>query len=169
MKILVILFLLFVNVNLFGQINLLGEQAWRNKVEAALDIVRVFEPNLYKDIVVHSTIQAGDLRVAGYAGFCDVQESSSGKILWIVIGIEELRTSNKHYIASLLVHEALHLKNRLNEQPGRNWGNFTNQEKKAEHTQIYNYELDFMRRILTPYDDIEGLKRLMINENIKIF
>lgn len=169
MKAFIILFLLFVNVNLFGQINLLSDKIWRNKVQAALEIVYKYEPALFNDIVVHSTIQAGDLRVAGYAGFCDIQETSSSKILWIMIGIEELKNSNKHYIAALLVHEALHLKIRLHDLPGRNWGNFTNQEKKAEHTQIYNYELGFMRRISAPNDDIEGLKRLMLHEKIQIF
>jgi hypothetical protein len=168
MKAILVLFLLFVNVNLFGQINLVSDKIWRNKVQAALDIVYKYEPALFNNIIVNSTIQAGDLGVAGYAGFCDVQVTPSGKILWIMIGIEELKNSNKHFIASLLVHEALHLKNRLHDLSGRNWGNFTNLEKKAEHTKIYNYELDFMRRILAPYDEIEGLKRLMRNEKIQI-
>jgi hypothetical protein len=93
MKAILVLFLLFVNVNLFGQINLVSDKIWRNKVHAALDIVYKYEPALFNNIIVNSTIQAGDLGVAGYAGFCDVQVTPSGKILWIMIGIEELKNS----------------------------------------------------------------------------
>jgi hypothetical protein len=169
MKTLMLLSLSLLSISLIAQNNLIQVESWKNKVQAALDVVRINEPDLFSEIISKSTIQAGDLKEAGYAGFCDVQETPSGKILWIMIALDELKNSSKKSIASLIVHEALHIKNRLHDLPGRNWGNFSYQEKIGEHTLIYNYELNFIKKIKASTDEIEGLKRLMQNEKIPIF
>jgi len=169
MKILLVLFFSFFCSTLFSQINLLRVDSWRDKVQAALSIVQINEPAIFKEIVAKSTIQSGDLKEAGYAAFCDVQETPTGKILWIMIGLDELNKSSQLEIASIIVHESLHIQNRLHDEPGRNWGNFTYKEKQREHTQIYNYELAFLKNAQASNDEIAGLKRLMRKEKIPIF
>jgi hypothetical protein len=168
MKTLLVLFFSFLCSTLFSQINLLHVNSWRDKVEAALSIVQIKEPAIFKEIVSKSTIQAGDLKEAGYAAFCDVQESPSGKILWIMIGLDELKKSSQLEIASIIVHESLHIQYRLHDLPARNWGNFTYKEKQYEHTQIFNYELTFLKKFKGSNDEIAGLKRLMRKEKIPI-
>ena len=169
MKILSIILFFFSCSNLFSQINLLSVDSWREKVKAALAIVQINEPAIFKEIVTKSTIQSGDLKKAGYAAFCDVQETPNGKILWIMIGLDELNNSSQLGIASIIVHESLHIQYRLHDQPGKNWGNFTYEEKQHEHTQIFNYELAFLKNAEAPNDEIAGLKRLMRKEKIPIF
>ena len=168
MKTLLVLFFSFLCSTLFSQTNLLRVNSWRDKVEAALGIVEINEPAIFKEIVTKCTIQSGDLKEVGYAAFCDVQETSTGKILWIMIGLDELNKSSQLEIASIIVHESLHIQYRLHDQPGRNWGNFTYKEKQYEHTQIFNYELTFLKKLKGSNDEIAGLKRLMRKEKIPI-
>jgi hypothetical protein len=51
MKILWTIFFLFSCSNLFSQINLLSVDSWREKVKAALAIVQINEPTIFKEIV----------------------------------------------------------------------------------------------------------------------
>ena len=169
MKILLVLFFSFLCSTLYSQTSLLRVDSWREKVKAALSIVQINEPLIFREIVAKSTIQSGDLKEAGYAAFCDVQETPTGKILWIMIGLDELNKSSQLEIASIIVHESLHIQYRLHDEPGRNWGNFTYKEKQREHTQIYNYELAFLKNAQASNDEIAGLKRLMRKEKIPIF
>jgi hypothetical protein len=155
--------------SLFSQTNLIKVEAWKNKVNIALNIIKESDQNIFKEIVANSKIQVGELKEAGYAGFCEVEETSGGKILWIMIDVYELKNSSIQSISGLIIHEALHIKNRLHDLPGRNWGNFSYQEKLKEHVQIYNYELSFLKKINAFIEDIDGLKRLMIKEKIPIY
>jgi len=168
MKFLLSLFFSFLSLTLFCQINLLSVDSWREKVQAALVIVEINEPSIFREIVTKSTIQSGDIKDAGYAAFCDVQETPTGKILWIMIGLDELNKSSQLEIASIIVHESLHIQYSLHDQSGRNWGNFTYREKQNEHTRIFNYELSFLRKVKESNEEIAGLKRLMRKEKIPI-
>lgn len=169
MKFLTFILLSIIWAPLLAQHNLLSVGIWSEKVQDALGMVKQYEPHIFSTIVTKSTIQAGDLEQAGLAAFCSIEEAPTEKLNWIIIGMNELNKSSCREIASIIVHESLHLQFRmLNTQMG-NWGTLTKLEKFNEHKQIYNYELAFLKKSNGTKDEILSHKNLMRQYGIPIF
>jgi hypothetical protein len=84
-----------------------------------------------------------------------------------MIDREALNEYDYKMIASILIHESWHLKFR-DHGAGKNWGNMTEQEQKAEHSYIYNYQIAFLKKVNAPESDIYHYKILMNQLGIKL-
>ena len=72
-----------------------------------------------------------------------------------------------HIIATIIVHEAMHLGYSMNIYKKMSIIDFE-KELKIEHVHIYNYELNFLARIGATKSDIESRKRVMHDLEIPI-
>ena len=139
---------------------ILLDKKWNNKINEALELVRVNEP-LINQTVQKSYIQSGMLREIGMDAFAEIDDRSNSKIYWIMIDKDAMNEFDTKMIASIIVHESLHLMLYYHGSKGLIWHEISEVEQKAEHDYIYNYQIDFLKRIKASGNAIAHFKRIM--------
>ena len=138
------------------------------KVNAALEIVRKYEPDIYETIIKRSTIQLGEYSPTEKGTcWCEDEVQEGKRILWIMLSPEIVKNKSINWIASTIVHEAMHLRFGMSLSGSNDLANYEKREK-MEHITIYNYELFFLRRIGATKEDIASEKALMKSLSIPI-
>lgn len=146
---------------------LLIKTADTSKIYAALKIVKKFEPEMYLNILTHSIIQFGIIPDKPTVNFAISDEYNGEKRNWIMLNQKLMNGLTNNIIATVILHEAMHL--------GYNMGIYKNIESdnaelvdKQEHIVIYNYELVFLKKIGASTSDIESRKQIMKQLSIPI-
>lgn len=137
------------------------------RVEHALNIVAKYEPDIYADIIRQSFIQLGEIMGQPGTSFCIVDDAATTPALWIMLSPLRLRDATNLSIASVIVHEAMHLRYNLAMKDNPKW---TTDEaaRHLEHTTIYNYQLFFLKRIGASREEIEGVRGVMRSLSIPV-
>ena len=161
-----LIILSFFSKNVQSQ-QLLIKTADTAKIYAALKIVKEFEPEMYLNILTHSIIQFGIILDKPTLNFAISDEYNGEKRNWIMLNQKLMNGLTNNIIATVILHEAMHL--------GYNMGIFKNIESdnaelvdKQEHIVIYNYELVFLKKIGASTSDIESRKQIMKQLSIPI-
>jgi hypothetical protein len=154
------LFLSICCLQVLGQNNLVHEN-WRGKIDAALYLIKQYEPVLFEQVVSRAYIQLSDCAKRGMAAYATRDYRFRETIEWIMIDVDQADKNSIKNLASLIVHEALHLKMWDHGNTGKNWGTMTQQERDQEHTYIYNYQLSFLKKIKAKKSDIDYYAYLM--------
>jgi hypothetical protein len=165
MKKILIFFLLVSFLNSRSQQNLVNSQ-WKWKVDLALDLIKYNEPALFENTVKNSYIQIASIG-KNWDAFSRTEYLNNQKIQWIIIDLETIKTFNYKNIASLIVHEALHLKIQ-SENNSYTYTYRSENQKLKEHAYIFNYQLDFLKRINASHNDIQYYKDIMRDLDIRI-
>jgi hypothetical protein len=163
-KILFFLFLFFY-LNSFAQQNLVNSQ-WKWKIDQALEIVKNNEPSLFEAIVKDSYIQLGEMN-EDWGAYSKIEYVAGQKIQWILFNYKKINWLSRKRIASMIVHEALHLKI-INETDPVYYSMKSEGEELKDHSYIYNYQLNFLIRVGASSEDIRNHKRDMISLGMKI-
>lgn len=137
------------------------------RVEHALSIVAKYEPDIYADIVSQSYIQLGEISGKPGTSFCIVEGVASSRALWIMLSPLRLRDATDISIASVIIHEAMHLRYNLSMKDDPNWV-INEAARHLEHTTIYNYQLFFLKRVGAAWHEIEGVKSVMRSLSIPV-
>lgn len=158
--------LLFFSKNVQSQ-QLLIKTADTVKIYAALKIIKEFEPEIYFNILTQCIIQFGIIPDKPTVNFAISDEYNGEKRNWILLNQNLMNGHSNNIIATIIVHEAMHL--------GYNMGIYKNIESdneelvdKQEHTVIYNYELVFLKKIGASTSDIKSRKQIMKQLSIPI-
>ena len=161
-----LIILSFFSKNVHSQ-QLLIKTADTAKIYAALKIVKEFEPEMYLNILTHSIIQFGIILDKPTLNFAISDEYNGEKRNWIMLNQKLMNGLTNNIIATVILHEAMHL--------GYNMGIYKNIESdnaelvdKQEHIVIYNYELVFLKKIGASTSDIESRKQIMKQLSIPI-
>lgn len=152
-------FLLLTSLSTKSQTVLLDKR-WNDKISEALELVRTNEP-LINQTVQKTYIQSGTLREIGMDAFAEIDERYNRKIYWIMIDHQALTDYDTKMIASIIIHEALHLMLYYHGPNGLIWDDLTKSEQKAEHDYIYRYQIDFLKRIKASENAIAHFKSIM--------
>lgn len=137
------------------------------RVENALAIVAKYEPDIYADIIRQSYIQLGEITGQPGTSFCLLEDLASSKALWIMLSPLRLRDATDLSIASVIVHEAMHLRYNLAMKDNINWAT-DEAARHLEHTTIYNYQLFFLKRVGASKEELEGVKGVMRSLSIPV-
>lgn len=137
------------------------------RVEHALTIVGHYEPDLYADVIRQSFIQLGEIPDQPGTSFCILEDIASSRALWIMLSPLRLRDATDLSIASVIVHEAMHLRYNLAMKHDPTWVTDA-AARHLEHTTIYNYQLFFLKRVGATREEIEGVKGVMRSLSIPI-
>lgn len=157
----IITILLLVVMQFVQAQKILLDAKWNpDRVRKSLAIIKEIEPALFNEVILKSTIQAGEY--PGAEAFCTIDERDSGNILWIMLGENILSNWSDNMITASIYHEALHLQYWLADIKGRAWGLLTEDEKFQEHARIYKLELAFLKRIKASVKEIAELRGLMV-------
>ncbi|MCA6462677.1 MAG: hypothetical protein IM571_04760 [Chitinophagaceae bacterium] len=158
--------LLIISLELHAQKVLLTGK-YLPRVEHALSIVAKYEPDIYADIIRQSYIQLGEIPGQPGTSFCILDDAASTPALWIMLSPLRLRDATNLSIASVIVHEAMHLRYNLAMKGDPKW---TTDEaaRHLEHTTIYNYQLFFLKRVGASREEIEGVRGVMRSLSIPI-
>lgn len=143
--------------------HILVDTKWRDKVERALKIVERLEPDLFFQTLTKSTIQAGELAYIKAVAVANQEEVNDKKIQWILLDTRILNKWSEKLIAATIYHEALH---------HQYWDYYRGQSSNdqylnEEHEVIFNQQLQFIKKLNSPSDQVY-LVNLMKNLGIKI-
>lgn len=137
------------------------------KINAALAIVKKYEPVIFEQVITKAHIQFGELPYSKDLNFAISNSEANGKTRhWIMLTPRLMNGHSVDIVACILVHEAMHL--------GFNMGLFSSnylggeQSKEDEHVTIYNYELKFLKKIGASTRDIISRKEIMKQLSIPI-
>ena len=158
--------LLIISLELHAQKVLLTGK-YLPRVEHALSIVAKYEPDIYADIICQSYIQLGEIPGQPGTSFCILEDIASSRALWIMLSPLRLRDATNLSIASVIVHEAMHLRYNLAMKHDPTWVTDA-AARHLEHTTIYNYQLFFLKRVGATREEIEGVKGVMRSLSIPI-
>lgn len=137
------------------------------KIDQALVILEKYEPDIFYTIINKSFIQLGEIPGEPDINFNILDEVNEKQNLWIMLTVNLVNYSSVNEIASLILHEAMHLRYRLTIP--RDSPNYSfKQREKIEHIAIYNYEILFLRKIGSPEHHIRGRKEVMRKLSIPI-
>lgn len=137
------------------------------KIDQALVILEKYEPDIFYTIINKSFIQLGEIPGEPDINFNILDEVDEKQNLWIMLTLNLVNYSSVNEIASLILHEAMHLRYRLTIP--RDSPNYSfKQREKIEHIAIYNYEILFLRKIGSPEHHIKGRKEVMRKLSIPI-
>lgn len=167
MKIYLFLFLLFLISVANGQHILVHDQ-WRAKIDAGITLIKQHEPELFEGVISRAYIQIATCAKQGMTAFATREYHQGKTIDWIIIDHEAADGLSSTNIASLIVHEALHLKFWEHGGSGKIWSTMTNEERDREHTYIYNYQLDFLKKTKADQKEIDYYKLLMSQLGISV-
>ena len=131
-----------------------------DRVRKSLAIIKEVEPALFNEVILKSTIQAGEY--PGAEAFCTIDEMASGNILWIMLGENMLCNWSDNMITATIYHEALHLQYWMADVKGRNWTLMSEDQRFQEHARIYKLELEFLKRINATTKEIAVLRGSMV-------
>lgn len=159
------LFVLFQGVG-FAQIKLIRTSD-TVKINAALAIVKKYEPVIFEQVITKAYIQFGELPYSKDVNFAITNSEENGHTRhWIMLNPRLMDGHSVDIVACILVHEAMHL--------GFNMGLFASsykggeQNNEDEHVSIYNYELKFLKKIGASVHDITSRKEVMKQLSIPI-
>jgi hypothetical protein len=155
-------------LQVLGQKNLVHEN-WHGKIDAALYLIKQYEPVLFEQTVRQAYIQLSDCSKQGMAAFATKDYRVQETIEWIMIDVDQADKKSIKNLASLIVHEALHLKRWYHSNTGKTWGTMTPQERDQEHTYIFNYQLSFLKKIGANKSDISYYVYLMASLGLPIY
>lgn len=137
------------------------------KINAALAIVKKYEPVIFEQVITKAHIQFGELPYSTNVSFAISNSEVNGHTRhWIMLNPRLMEDHSVDIVACILVHEAMHL--------GFNMGLFSscqqggNQKIEEEHVTIYNYELKFLKKIGASVQDITSRKAVMKQLSIPI-
>jgi hypothetical protein len=129
MRICTLLLYMFTFTSIFGQIKItdVGD-GWKGKVEQALDTIKKYDTEKYNLVI-------GSCMLVGYwnESFSTTEGDTT-----ILISTKDMNFNNIYNIASILVHESMHLyiKQLYIKVP-----------PNKEEVLVYQYELDFLKKI----------------------
>ena len=138
----------------FAQHNLTAAP-WHAKVESALALIQEYEPGIYE------TIKTSYIQVGGISGenemhawaFARKEPRYNYTIPWIMLDSKALTDFTVKNIAGLVLHEALHLAYWDKGVDGKIHYSKSDADMKVEHTYIYNYQLNFLKKIRASKND----------------
>ena len=137
------------------------------KINAALAIVKKYEPAIFEQIITKAYIQFGELSYSKDLNFAISNSEADGNTRhWIMLTPRLMNGHSVNIVACILVHEAMHL--------GFNMGLLSNDEQggnqqiEEEHVTIYNYELKFLKKVGASAQDINSRKGIMKQLSIPI-
>ena len=163
---LLIFLLTTIHITVFSQ-NILIKTPDTIKIKEALAIIKNAEPEIYHSIITKSNIQFGILPDKPRVNFAIAEENVNTPRYWIMLNPILMIDNSIHIIATIIVHEAMHLGYSMNIYKKMSINDFE-KELKIEHVHIYNYELNFLARIGATKSDIESRKRVMHDLEIPI-
>ena len=166
MRIIIIILILQITFILCKAQNILLDEQWEPKINKAISLVKKTDPIIF-EIIKSAYIQAGEISCKQMTAFAQIEYRYNKEIPWIMIDREALNEFDYKMIASILIHESWHLKLWYHEG-GKNWGNMTEQEQKAEHSFIFNYQIAFLQKVNAPESDIYYYKTLMNQLGIQL-
>ncbi|MCX6336682.1 MAG: hypothetical protein NT153_05250 [Bacteroidetes bacterium] len=138
------------------------------KVKAALELIKKYEPDIYESVIKKSKIQLGELSQKDKGTCWCIDEAQAGKkILWIMLSPNIVDNESINWIASTILHEAMHLRFGLSLATDIENDSYAKREK-TEHTTIFNYEIFFLRRVGASKKDISNQINLMRQLSISI-
>ena len=158
-----------------SQYNLMANDLWYKKVVKAISIIKRADPFLYEEIITKAYIQAGMLNETddmgnGFqkCGISILENRNEHSMPWILINSVQLDKWNLNKIAGVILHEALHLKFWNYGVDGKYYSYKSESDMYKEHTYIYNYQLQFLKKIHAPEKDLVPCTTTMDFLNIPI-
>lgn len=154
----------------FAQHNLTAAP-WHDKVESALALIQEHEPVIYETIKT-SYIQVGAISGENeiHAWAIALKETRYNKIIpWIMLDSKALTDFTVKNIAGLVLHEAIHLAYWDKGVDGKIHYSKSNADMKEEHTYIFNYQLNFLKKINASKNDLEFCLDIMRYLKLNIY
>jgi len=129
MEKLILVFLMFLSLNLHSQIKIddVGEN-WKKNVTLSLEVIKKYDKEKYDEIINVCK------RITFHTGFHSTVEEPET----IVISQLEMINFNVNNVAAVIIHESKHLFFRKNK---------ITQPQNKEEKLCYEYELDFLKKI----------------------
>jgi hypothetical protein len=155
-----------ISINVFTQ-TILIQTSDTTKIKKALAIINYYEPEIYQSIITKSIIQFGELPDKPRVNFAISEKNGIEPRYWIMLNPTLMNNNSIHIIATIIVHEAMHLGYSMNIYKKASMNDYE-KELKIEHVHIYNYELNFLTKIGASKSDIDSRKRVMDDLKIPI-
>lgn len=130
------------------------------KIKTALRIVQQYEPEIYQSIITKTTIQFGVLESDPNVSFAIADEQAGKKYYWIMLNPNLMEDRPINIIASVILHEAMHNGYNMSLYKKMDTDNWKEQ-LRHEHIHIYNYELQFLRKMGAPASQIQSRMNVM--------
>lgn len=160
--------------NGYAQNNLIAPQ-WHDKVEKCLSIIEANDPEVYqymKSVYIQAGQISGSNEMSAW-GFATVEPiyHSNGKstdISWIMLDSKGLSILSVNTLAGIVLHEAIHLHLWDRSMDGKYIYIKSDEDMDKEHAFIYQYQLDFLKKIHASQTELSFCMNIMRHLGLKV-